>query len=86
MQTGLRYSVRRRENVCQSISANGPQWFSVLGDQLRCELHRCGDGDLLTEYRANGDLKAVPGAWDPQTWALRDEWRKQGVSAKVIPD
>jgi len=48
----------------------------MLGDQLCREVHRSDDGDLLTEYRANGDLKAVPSAWYAQTRALRDEWRE----------
>jgi hypothetical protein len=78
--------VRRREYVCKPISANGLQRFAMLGDQLRREVHRSDDGDLLTEYRANGDLKAVPSAWDAQTRTLRDEWREQRVSSKVIPD
>ena len=46
----------------------------MLGDQLCREVHRSDDGDLLTEYRANGDLKAVPSAWYAQTRTLRDEW------------
>jgi hypothetical protein len=83
---GLRYSIRCREYVGQSILVNRPQRFAMLGDQLRREVHRSDDGDLLTEYRANGDLKAVPSAWHAQTWTLRDEWREQRVSAKVIPD
>ena len=58
----------------------------MLGDQLRREVHRSDDGDLLTEYRANGNLKAVPSAWHAQTWTLRDEWREQRVAAEVIPD
>jgi hypothetical protein len=58
----------------------------MLGDQLRREVHRSDEGDLLTEYRANRDLKAVLGAWDAQTRTLRDEWREQRVSGKVIPD
>jgi hypothetical protein len=58
----------------------------MLGDQLCREVHRSDDGDLLTEYRANGDLKAVPSAWYAQTRTLRDEWREQRISAKVIPD
>ena len=58
----------------------------MLGDQLCREVHRSDDGDLLTEYRANGDLKAVPSAWYAQTRTLRDEWREQRVAAKVIPD
>ena len=49
----------------------------MLGDQLCREVHRSDDGDLLTEYRANGDLKAVPSAWYAQTRTLRDEWREQ---------
>jgi hypothetical protein len=72
-QIGLRYSVGRREYVCEAISANGLQRFAMLGDQLRREVHRSDDGDLLTEYRANGNLKAVPSAWHAQTWTLRDE-------------
>ena len=72
----LRYPVRRREYVGKPISANGLQRFAMLGDQLRREVHRRDDGDLLTEYRANGDLKAVPSAWDTQTRTLRDEWRE----------
>jgi hypothetical protein len=83
---GLRYSVRRRECVCKPISANGLQRFAVLSDELRCEVHRRDNSDLLAEYRPNGDLEAVPGAWHAQTWTLRDEWREQRVSAKVIPD
>ena len=83
---GLRYSVRRREYVCKPIPVNRSQRFAMLGDQLRREVHRSDDGDLLTEYRANGDLKAVPSAWDAQTRTLRDEWREQRVSGKIIPD
>jgi hypothetical protein len=44
----------------------------MLGDQLRREVHRSDDGDLLTDYRANGNLKAVPSAWYAQTRTLRD--------------
>jgi hypothetical protein len=65
---------------------NRPQRFAVLGDELRCEIHRRDNSDLLAEYRPNGDLEAVPGAWHAQTRALRDEWREQRVAAKVIPD
>ena len=65
---------------------NLPQRVAVLGDQLRREVHRSDDGGLLTEYRANRDLKTVPGAWYAQPRPLRDEWREQRVSAKVIPD
>jgi len=72
--------------VCKPISAKSLQRFAVLSDQLRRKLHRSGNGDLLTEYRANGDFEAVPGAWHAQTWALGNEWREQRVAAKVIPD
>ena len=83
---GLRYSFRRREYVCKSSSVNRPQRFAVLGDELRCEIHRSDNSDLLAEYCPNGDLKAVPSAWDAQTRTLRDEWREQRVSAQIIPD
>ena len=83
---GLRNSIRCREYVCKSIPVNRPQRFAMLGHQLRREVHCSDDGDLLTEYRANGDLEAVPGSWHAQTRALRDEWREQRVAAKVIPD
>jgi hypothetical protein len=81
-----RYPVRRREYVCKPISENGLQRFAMLGNQLCREVHRSDDCDLLTEYRANGDLKAVPSAWYAQTRTLRDEWREQRISAEVIPD
>jgi hypothetical protein len=82
----LRYSGRRWEYVCKSISVNRPQWFAVLGDELRCKIYRSDNSDLLAEYCPNGDLKAVPSAWDAQTRTLRDEWREQRVSAQIIPD
>ena len=58
----------------------------MVGDQLCREIDRRENSNLLTEYRANGDLKAVPSAWYAQTRTLRDEWGEQRVSAKVIPD
>ena len=82
----LRYSGRCWEYVCKSISANQLQRFAVIGDELRCEIYRSDNGDLLAEYRPNGDLKAVPSAWHAQTRMFRDEWREQRVSGKVIPD
>jgi hypothetical protein len=85
-QIGSRYSVRRWEYVREAISANCLQRFAVLGDELRCEIHRRDNSGLLAEYRPNGDLEAVPGAWHAQTRALRNEWREQRVAAKVIPD
>jgi hypothetical protein len=61
---GLRYSFWRREYVCKPISVNRPQWFAVLGDELRREVHRCDNSDLLAKYCPDGDFKAVPGARD----------------------
>jgi serine/threonine protein kinase HipA of HipAB toxin-antitoxin module len=72
--------------VCKPRFTNGLQRFAVLGDELRRKVHRSGNGDLLTEYRANGDFEAVPGARHAQTRALRHQWRKQRVPAEVIPD
>ena len=83
---GLRYPIRRREYVGQSIPVNRPQRFAVLGGELRCEIHRRDNSDLLAEYRPNGDLKAVPSAWYTQTRTLRDEWREQRILAKVVAD
>jgi len=82
----LRYSGRRWEYVCKSISVNRPQWFAVLGDELRCKIYRSDNSDLLAEYCPDGDFKAVPSARDPQTTTLRDEGREQRVSAEIIPD
>ena len=83
---GVHYSIRCREYVCKSIPVNRPQRFTVRGDELRCEIHPCDNGNLLAKYSPNGDLEAVPGAWHAQTRTLRDEWREQRVTAKVIPD
>ena len=82
----LRYSIRCREYVGQSIPVNRPQRFAVLGDELCREIDRRDNSNLLAEYRPNGDLETVPGAWHAQTRTLRDEWREQRVAAKVIPD
>jgi hypothetical protein len=62
------------------------QRFAMLGDQLCREVHRSDDGGLLTEYRANGRPQSRPKRWYTQTRTLRDEWREQRISAKVIPD
>jgi hypothetical protein len=82
----LRYSSRRWEYVCKSISGNRPQRLAVLGDELRRKIHRSDNSDLLAEYCPDGDFKAVPSAWNAQTRTLRDERREQRVSAKIIPD
>jgi hypothetical protein len=72
--------------VCKSISVNRPQRFAVLGDELRCEIYRGDNSDLLAEYCTNGDFKAVPSARNPQTRTLRDEGCEHWVSAEIIPD
>ena len=82
----FRYSGRCWEYVCKSISANQLQRFAVLGDELRCEIYRGDNGDLLAEYCPYGDFKAVPSARNPQTRTLRDEGCEQRVSAEIIPD
>ena len=83
---GFRYSGRCWEYVCKSISVIQLQRFAEFGDELRREIHRGDNGDLLAEYCPYGDFKAVPSAWHAQTRMFRDEWREQRVSGKVIPD
>jgi hypothetical protein len=72
--------------MAQPIPVNRPQRFAVLGDELCREIDRRDNSNLLAEYRPNGDLETVPGAWHAKTRTLCDERREQRVAAKVIPD
>ena len=72
--------------MCKSISVNQLQRFTVLGDELRREIYRGDNGDLLAEYCPYGDFKSVPGARNSQTRTLGDEGCEQRVSAEIIPD
>ena len=47
------------------------------GDEAPGQPHRAGDGDLLAEHGAHGELEAVPGAGDAQPGPGRDQRRER---------